>query len=60
METVRRLREGEPRDLRLWLDSGTLDSPGKGDDGMEDTKKARDALLANGFELGSRLSLLLR
>ena len=52
METVKRLREGEPRDLRLWLDSGTLDSPGKGDDGMEDTKAARDALLANGFEPG--------
>ena len=51
-EAVRRLREGEPRDLRLWLDSGTLDSPGKGDDGMEDTKKARNALLENGFEPG--------
>ncbi len=52
METVERLRRGKPRDLRLWLDSGTQDSPGKGDDGMADTQAARDALLKNGFEEG--------
>jgi predicted alpha/beta superfamily hydrolase len=52
MEMVERLRHDQPRDVRLWLDSGTLDTPGRGDDGMADTQAARDALLANGYELG--------
>ena len=52
METVERLRNGSPRDVRLWLDSGTLDAPGKGNDGMVDTRAARDALLENGYVEG--------
>jgi predicted alpha/beta superfamily hydrolase len=52
LEAVERLRRGQPRDLRLWLDSGSLDSPDGGDDGMDDTQKARDALLENGYVEG--------
>jgi hypothetical protein len=42
-------------DVRIWLDSGTLDSTGsniRGDDGMALTVEARDILLEKGFELG--------
>lgn len=49
METIERLRSGEPRDVRLWLDSGTRDAPGRGDDGRKETLAARDALLQNGY-----------
>ncbi|MCB0156330.1 MAG: alpha/beta hydrolase, partial [Anaerolineae bacterium] len=52
METVERLRSDRPRDLRLWLDSGTQDSPDQGDDGMLDTRAAYEALLENGYQLG--------
>lgn len=52
IETVERLRTSQPPDLRLWLDSGTLDAPGRGDDGMPETAAARDALLENGYQLG--------
>ncbi|MDQ3397016.1 MAG: alpha/beta hydrolase-fold protein, partial [Deinococcota bacterium] len=30
LEAVERLRGEPPRDVRLWLDSGTLDAPGRG------------------------------
>jgi predicted alpha/beta superfamily hydrolase len=50
---IERLRDGKPRDLRLWLDSGTLDAPGRGDDGMKETAAARDALLGSGYVLGA-------
>ncbi|MDX1520588.1 MAG: alpha/beta hydrolase-fold protein, partial [Anaerolineae bacterium] len=52
LEMVERLRTGQPRDIRLWLDSGTLDSPSKGDDGLKDTMAAREALLENGYVIG--------
>lgn len=52
LETIERLRTGEPRDIRLWLDSGTLDAPGRGDDGRADTLAARNALLENGYVEG--------
>ncbi len=52
LETIERLKTDEPKDIRLWLDSGTLDSPDKGDDGKLDTLAARDALLANGYQIG--------
>jgi predicted alpha/beta superfamily hydrolase len=52
METIERLRTGQPRDVRLWLDSGTRDAPGRGDDGRKETIAARDALLQNGFTEG--------
>jgi len=51
-ETIERLRTGEPRDVRLWLDSGTEDAPGRGDDGWPETAAARDALLENGYQIG--------
>ena len=59
METVERLRKGKPRQVRLWLDSGTQDVHGHGDDGAKNTQAARDALLANGFELGENFQYLL-
>ncbi|MFQ5436978.1 MAG: alpha/beta hydrolase, partial [Anaerolineae bacterium] len=52
LEAVERLRHGSPRDVRLWLDSGTQDAPGRGDDGWPETAAARDALLANGYRIG--------
>jgi predicted alpha/beta superfamily hydrolase len=52
METIERLRLGKPRDIRLWLDSGTLTSPEHGNDGMFDTLAARKALLDNGYVEG--------
>ena len=51
---VERLRNTPPRDLRLWLDSGTQDSGG-GDDGLAETIAARDALRDNGYQLGVNL-----
>ena len=52
MEPVERLRTGRPRDVRLWLDSGTRDAPGRGDDGQRETRAAREALLGNGYVEG--------
>lgn len=42
-----------PRDLRVWLDSGTAGSSG---DSYEDTVAARDLLLAKGAALGGRVA----
>ena len=53
MESIERLRTGKPRDVRLWLDSGTQDAPGRGDDGRKETVAARRALLQNGFVEGA-------
>jgi len=58
-ETIERLRTGRPRDARFWLDSGTQDAPGRGDDGWPETAAARDALLENGYQLGSDFQYLL-
>ncbi|MBE2223970.1 MAG: alpha/beta hydrolase [Anaerolineae bacterium] len=52
MEPIERLRCDNPRDVRLWLDSGTRDAPGRGDDGRFQTAAARDALLQNGYVEG--------
>ncbi len=52
MEPIERLRTGKPRDVRLWLDSGTQDAPGRGDDGRKETIAARHALQQNGFVEG--------
>lgn len=52
MTAIERLTTEKPRDVRLWLDSGTSYQPGRGDDGMKDTRKARDALMKNGYEPG--------
>ncbi|MEJ2750796.1 MAG: alpha/beta hydrolase-fold protein, partial [Anaerolineae bacterium] len=52
LPTIERLRRQLPPDVRLWLDSGTQDTPGQGDDGLTETTAARDALLANGFSSG--------
>ncbi|CAN5894877.1 hypothetical protein BH24DEI2_BH24DEI2_17880 [soil metagenome] len=51
-ETTERFRTGEPTDVRIWLDSGTGDPDSDSNDNMYATEKARDALLANGFEYG--------
>lgn len=39
-------------DVRIWLDSGTEDRTGEGDDGMPETIMARDILLEKGFTEG--------
>ncbi len=59
LETIERLRTGQRRDIRLWLDSGTLDTPEEGDDGRYDTLAARDALLENGYVEGSEFQYYL-
>lgn len=51
-EAIERFRTGEPKDVRIWLDSGTGDPDSDSNDNMYATEKARDALLANGFEYG--------
>lgn len=59
MEVVRRLECDTPRDVRLWLDSGTLYAAERGDDGKAATIAARDALLHNGYVLGENLGYFL-
>ncbi len=49
------LRTGTRPDIRLWLDSGTLDAPGIGDDGLPETRQARKILLEQGFVEGEDL-----
>ncbi len=58
-ETLERLRTQPRRDVRLWLDSGTLDAPGRGNDDMINTQKARDALLENGYVIGEDMQYYL-
>lgn len=58
LPTIERLRRQPPPDVRLWLDSGTQDTPGQGDDGLPETTAARDALLANGFNVGPDFQFL--
>jgi predicted alpha/beta superfamily hydrolase len=52
LETLERIRMAEKPDLRIWLDSGTQDAPGRGDDDMSITRTAREMLLEKGFEPG--------
>jgi predicted alpha/beta superfamily hydrolase len=52
METIQRMRNTPRQDIRLWLDSGTLSSPGGGDDGQRETAEARAALLEAGYVEG--------
>lgn len=52
MAIVERFRTGQPRDVRFWLDTGTLDGYSYGDDGRHETAIARDALLKNGYVEG--------
>ncbi|MCB0011658.1 MAG: hypothetical protein KDE34_07150 [Anaerolineales bacterium] len=52
IEAIERLKRAEPRDIRLWLDSGTLDAPGRGDDGLALTELARDVLFDKGYRPG--------
>ena len=55
LEMLERMAFMDRPDVRIWLDSGTLDSTGsniRGDDGMALTVEARDILLKKGFELG--------
>ena len=52
LEMIERMRTGPRQDIRLWLDSGTRSAPNRGDDGMRETLKARDALLEAGYVPG--------
>ena len=45
-ETIERFRHGEPRDVRLWLDSGTRN------DGLSLAREAAQALRQNGYVEG--------
>jgi predicted alpha/beta superfamily hydrolase len=49
---LERLHEAPLPDIRLWLDSGTMDMPGVGDDGFQETLQARDILLKRGMVEG--------
>ena len=40
-------------DVRLWLDSGTLNTLTQGDDDFPETRKARDILVSKGMDEGS-------
>lgn len=53
------LRTAPPRNVRIWLDSGTKYSHHHGDDGMYATMAARDVLLENGYTLGHDLGYYL-
>lgn len=52
LEAIERMRNAPRQDIRLWLDSGTLSSPGHGDDGQDETAQARAALLEAGYVEG--------
>lgn len=52
---IERLQNEPPRDIRLWVDSGTQDGGG-GDDGLAEAILARDALIGNGYQLGENLA----
>jgi predicted alpha/beta superfamily hydrolase len=55
LEMLERFAMSARPDVRIWLDSGTLDSTGSntlGDDGKALTIQARDILLDKGFEIG--------
>jgi predicted alpha/beta superfamily hydrolase len=52
LEAIERMRKGYRRDIRLWLDSGTLSSPDGGNDGQRETAEARAALLEAGYVEG--------
>lgn len=44
-----RIRLGQPTDMRLWLDSGTEDSPGRGDDNSPGVIDVHNALGEIGY-----------
>jgi predicted alpha/beta superfamily hydrolase len=52
VQIIERLKDSRPRDIRLWLDSGTSDNGESGDDGSANTELARDILLAHGYDIG--------
>lgn len=52
LEAIERMRNAPRRDVRLWLDSGTVSAPGRGDDGQSETAAARCALLEAGYAQG--------
>lgn len=56
---IEKFRHEAARPIRLWLDSGTRTMEHWGDDGMFNTIAARDALLANGYQLGHNLGYYL-
>ena len=52
LEMLEQMYFSNPPDVRIWLDSGSEDIPGKGDDGMRETIMARDLLIKLGFRPG--------
>ena len=52
---MEQVRNNPKPDVRIWLDSGTFDSPGKGNDDQTNTIRLRDALLQKGFKQGQDL-----
>ena len=59
LATVERLEKYSQRDIRLWLDSGTQDGPGFGDDNWPGVLLARQAMLKNGYQEGKNFRYLL-
>jgi predicted alpha/beta superfamily hydrolase len=60
MEIVERLRTQTPRDIRLYMDSGTTNGGNTfvpADDGLTQTIAARDAMVQNGYIEGVNLLL---
>lgn len=54
-----RLKQIDPATMRVWLDSGTQDQPGKGDDDMPRTVLARDILVGQGFRIDDTLGFMI-
>ena len=52
LEMLERMAAVQPPDVRIWLDSGTQDRNGEGDDGRALTAQARDVLTEIGFRDG--------
>ena len=50
LEIADRIRQSPRRNIRLYLDSGTADSPGKGDDNAQVVKTVRDSLYETGYQ----------
>ncbi|MDJ0755881.1 MAG: alpha/beta hydrolase-fold protein [Ardenticatenaceae bacterium] len=46
---AKRIQKDDPRDIRVWLDSGTEDRPGEGDDNSPGVIEVREALKTRGY-----------
>lgn len=52
LKTIQTIRQSPRPDIRLWLDSGSQNSPGRGYDAKFEVLAARQALLLKGFSEG--------